>query len=150
MKAQAMTFSAIDHPSFKLNEQQEAVLDYMAGNRGGEDWWTAYQLIGKRDSRGVTIGDAGRRMRELREAGILESRKRGRFEEYRLAQGCTEPASSSRDADALSMAKFGPEKVRTVHSREEAYDLEDRGWKIVSKENVNGLFKATLTKSPNA
>lgn len=84
-------FSAIDHPDFKLNEQQEAVLGYIRDltEYGRQEWFVAYDLHGKyavvsgRDTK-IKIGDAGRRMRELRQEGVLESRKRGRFEEYRI------------------------------------------------------------------
>jgi DNA-binding transcriptional ArsR family regulator len=86
---QPMTRTAYDHPDFKLNEQQEAVIDYMLNSFESDTkaWFIAYELHGAQGYSGmklVTIGDAGRRMRELREAGILESRKRGRYEEYRV------------------------------------------------------------------
>lgn len=94
-----MSRTAFDEPGFKLNEQQEAVLDFMSHNYSNDaekgEWYTAYDLhkgIGYiKSGKGVVIGDAGRRMRELREEGILESRKRGRFEEYRLVQRTIEP-----------------------------------------------------------
>jgi hypothetical protein len=88
-----MSRTAYDHPDFKLNEQQEAVLDFLANARVYEkgkppsEWFVAYDLHGRWatvNGKEVKIGDAGRRMRELREEGILESRKRGRFEEYRI------------------------------------------------------------------
>lgn len=90
---QPMTRTAYDHPDFKLNEQQEAVKNFLTytikwnGIDDSDHWFTAYELTGQRqgvNGKMVTIGDAGRRMRELREAGILESRKRGRYEEYRV------------------------------------------------------------------
>lgn len=91
---QPSLFTALDHPDFKLNEQQEAVIDFFVeGSRFNplflkyDGWFTAYDLYGQngyvRDKR-VRIGDAGRRMRELRAKGILESRKRGKYEEFRI------------------------------------------------------------------
>lgn len=80
--------TSCDHPDFNLTEQQEAVLEFMADYaREYDGWLIAYDLIGKGgvvNGKLVKIGDAGRRMRELRKLGKLESRKRGRFEEYRL------------------------------------------------------------------
>lgn len=80
--------TAFDH--VKLNEQQQAVLDAMRNNPLVDgDWCLAYDLVGRQgnvNGKWVTIGDAGRRMRELREVGILESRKRGRYEEYKIVE----------------------------------------------------------------
>lgn len=62
--------TAFSHPDFKLNEQQEAVIESF--KYFGGEWLSAYQLVGFKID-GVTIGDAGRRMRVLREEGILDS-----------------------------------------------------------------------------
>lgn len=64
-----------------LTTQEEAVLAAIR-QRG---WSIAYELVGKQIN-GTTIGDAGRRMRNLRDRGILTSRKRGRYEEYNIHQ----------------------------------------------------------------
>lgn len=84
------SMTAFHHPDLNLTEQQEAVLDAMYQNASAhEGWFIAYDLhrlsgYSKTSSKRVVIGDAGRRMRELRKMGKLESRKRGRFEEYQI------------------------------------------------------------------
>lgn len=141
-------FTAFDHPDFKLNEQQEAVLDRMHDRK----WYLAYDLHGAegfvKSGRRVTIGDAGRRMRELRQEGLLESRKRGRFEEYRIipggsggSGGLLQRCNSCGDLGHVTCINS---KTRTVHSREEANDLEERGWTILTWEIHNGFFTSTL------
>jgi hypothetical protein len=155
--------TSYDHPDFKLNEQQEAVLWWMK-NYGpfllNTLWFTAYDLhgkIGKSNFRDVKIGDAGRRMRELRQEGILESRKRGRFEEYRLAPKTFElqiidpiRLTPSQNQEYMRLLKGEkPEvpaepKEKTVTSREEAYDLVDQGWTLIDRETKDGYFTATL------
>jgi hypothetical protein len=162
-----MSRTAFDHKDFKLNEQQEAVLGFMrsfanlryGGKPLSEGWMIAYDLHGQTWN-GVTIGDAGRRMRELRKEGVLESRKRGRFEEYRIATGphigtiAGSPPETTISKDAIEKLKGIVNEsnaiTRTVHSREEAYELEDKGWKIVDVKRNNGFYTATLTPPEHA
>jgi hypothetical protein len=145
-----------DHEDFKLNEQQEAVLWWMNGMRkdSPDNWAVAYDLHRKHgyaeSGKRVLIGDAGRRMRELRELGILESRKRGRFEEYRITS--TIPAEcppNPRDDLHLSRkSTSATETLRPSVSQSEPSMSGEEKTRTKKLESASGgaLFRPSMTK----
>jgi hypothetical protein len=147
-----MSRTAYDHQDFDLNEQQEAVRNLMTYR--DQEWFIAYDLIGA-GWNGVTIGDAGRRMRELREEGILESRKRGRFEEYRLVAPHTTstlPGRCPAPYDASPLSRKSTSATRTSPSSESPPETQQSGMASTPtqrSESESGarLFQPSTTRS---